>query len=150
MWAGGRGVTNAGRAEGGMIAARLGHTGRVNHESLHDGGLPVSASAIEFRGRTSLKDAEGNIVRANCPTPRALGTDELARVVQDYRRAARHAIDAGFDLVEVHAAHGYLLHQFLAEPRNHPPDGYGRPVENRPRLLLEVIDAIVEIGRATG
>ncbi|NYG58826.1 N-ethylmaleimide reductase [Nocardioides daedukensis] len=145
--AGWKRVTDAVHAEGGLIAAQLWHTGRVNHESLHDGGLPVSASAIEFRGRTSLKDAEGRIFRADCPTPRALETEELPRVVEDYRRAARNAIDAGFDLVEVHAAHGYLLHQFLAEPSNQRTDGYGGSVENRARLLLEVIDAIVdEIG----
>ncbi|WP_067435177.1 N-ethylmaleimide reductase [Nocardioides jensenii] len=145
--AGWRSITDAVHAAGGVIAAQLWHTGRVGHESLHDGALPVSASALEFRSRTSLKDDEGTVVRAICPTPRALEVDELPRLVDDYRRSARNAVDAGFDLVEVHAAHGYLLHQFLAEASNQRTDGYGGSLENRARLLLEVVDAIIdEIG----
>lgn len=145
--AGWRAVTDGVHAAGGRMAAQLWHTGRVNHESLHDGALPVSASAVEFRSRTSLKDTDGNVVRANCPTPRALATEELPRLVDDYRRSARNAHDAGFDLVEVHAAHGYLLHQFLAEASNQRTDTYGGTLANRARLLLEVVDAIVdEIG----
>ncbi|KQY56879.1 MULTISPECIES: N-ethylmaleimide reductase [unclassified Nocardioides] len=142
--AGWRSITDAVHAAGGLMAAQLWHTGRVGHESLHDGALPVSASALEFRNRTSLKDEDGNVVRANCPTPRALETDELPRLVDDYRRSARNARDAGFDLVEVHAAHGYLLHQFLAEGSNQRTDGYGGSLENRARLLLEVVDAIID------
>ncbi|QIX28101.1 N-ethylmaleimide reductase [Nocardioides sp. JQ2195] len=145
--AGWRSITDAVHAAGGRMAAQLWHTGRVNHESLHDGALPVSASAVEFRSRTSLKDPDGNVVRANCPTPRALTTDELPRLVDDYRRSARNAREAGFDLVEVHAAHGYLLHQFLAETSNHRTDEYGGSLANRARLLLGVVDAIAgEIG----
>ncbi|MDT0200728.1 alkene reductase [Nocardioides sp. AE5] len=145
--AGWRAVTDAVHANGGLMAAQLWHTGRVNHESLHGGELPVSASAMEFRCRTSLKDADGTVVRANCPTPRALDTEEIPRLVEDYRRAARNAMDAGFDLVEVHGAHGYLLHQFLAAPSNQRTDAYGGSLENRARLLLEVVDAIAaEVG----
>ncbi|KRF16697.1 alkene reductase [Nocardioides sp. Soil797] len=145
--AGWRSITDAVHAAGGRIAAQLWHTGRVGHESLHDGELPVSASAVEFRSRTSLKDADGNVARVNCPTPRALATDEIPRLVDDYRRSARNAVEAGFDLVEVHAAHGYLLHQFLAEASNQRTDEYGGSLANRARLLLDVVDAIVdEIG----
>lgn len=137
-------VTAAVHAEGSLVAAQLWHTGRVNHESLHDGQLPVSASALPVRTRTSLKDATGAVVRADVPVPRALDTDEIPRLVDDYRRAAANARDAGFDLVEVHAAHGYLLHQFLSAVSNHRTDAYGGSLDNRMRLLLEVVDAIAE------
>jgi N-ethylmaleimide reductase len=111
--AGWRRVTDAVHAAGGRIAAQLWHTGRVSHDSLHDGELPVSASALPFRNRTSLKDAEGNVYRVDCPTPRALTLAEIPRLIEDYRRATRNARESGFDAVEIHAAHGYLLHQFM-------------------------------------
>ncbi|WP_114422556.1 N-ethylmaleimide reductase [Nocardioides houyundeii] len=138
-----RRVTDAVHAEGGLIAAQLWHTGRVNHESLHDGELPVSASALPVRVRTSLKDADGAVIRANAPTPRALETEEIPRLVEDYRRATAAAREARFDLVEVHAAHGYLLHQFLAATSNVRTDAYGGSLENRARLVLEVVDACI-------
>ncbi|WP_279638274.1 hypothetical protein [Nocardioides seonyuensis] len=78
------------------------------------------------------------------PHPRALDTDEVARVVEDYRRATVNAREAGFDLVEIHGAHGYLLHQFLAADSNQRTDLYGGPRENRARLMLEVVDAVVD------
>lgn len=139
-----REVTDAVHDTGGRIALQLWHTGRVNHGSLHDGALPVSASAVEFRNRTSLKDADGNVVRASCPTPRALETSELPRLVDDYRRATANAREAGFDLVEIHGAHGYLLHQFMSEQSNHRTDEYGGSLENRARLPLEVLDAVID------
>ncbi|WP_181313075.1 N-ethylmaleimide reductase [Nocardioides campestrisoli] len=142
-----RRVTDAVHAAGGVIAAQLWHTGRVNHESLHDGALPVSASALPAKVRTSLKDEQGRVVRADAPVPRALETEELPRVVEDYRTATARAREAGFDLVEIHAAHGYLLHQFLSPTTNARTDAYGGSVENRARLLLEVVDACVaEVG----
>lgn len=141
--AGWRQVTDAVHAVGGVIAPQLWHVGRVSHESFHDGGLPVSASAIPFSNRTSLKDADGQVFRADCPTPRALTTDEIAEVVEDYRRATRNAREAGFDLVEIHGAHGYLLHQFLAADSNVRTDEYGGSLENRARLMLEVLDAVI-------
>ncbi|WP_203336044.1 N-ethylmaleimide reductase [Nocardioides limicola] len=142
--AGWRTVTDAVHEAGGLIAAQLWHVGRVSHESFHGGEPPVSASALPFRSRTTVKDAEGRPVRVNCPTPRALDADGIAAVVEDYRRATRHARDAGFDLVEIHAAHGYLLHQFLAADSNHREDEYGGPLANRARLLLEVLDAVID------
>lgn len=142
--AGWRTVTDAVHDAGTPMAAQLWHTGRVGHPSLHDGALPVSASEVPFRSRTSLKDGDGVVFRANCPTPRALRTDELPRVVADYRRAAGNARDAGFDLVEVHAAHGYLLHQFLAEASNRRTDEYGGSLANRARLLVDVVDAVAD------
>lgn len=139
-----RGITDAVHAEGGLMAAQLWHVGRVSHESLHDGALPVSASALPFRSRTSLKDESGAVYRANCPTPRALETDELPRLVDDYRRATANAREAGFDAVEIHGAHGYLLHQFISASTNQRTDAYGGSLENRARLALEVVDAAID------
>jgi N-ethylmaleimide reductase len=141
--AGWRRVTDAVHEAGGRIAAQLWHVGRVSHESFHGGEPPVSASALPYRNRTTVRGEDGRPVRVPCPTPRALRNDELPRVVDDYRRATRNAREAGFDGVEIHAAHGYLLHQFLAATSNHRDDAYGGPLENRARLLLEVVDAVV-------
>ena len=139
--AGWRDVTDAVHEAGGLIAAQLWHVGRVNHESFHDGELPVSASAIAVPRPHHLRGADGGRVRADCPTPRALGTDEIPRLVEDYRRATVNAREAGFDLVEIHGAHGYLLHQFLAAGSNQRTDAYGGSLADRARLMLEVIDA---------
>jgi N-ethylmaleimide reductase len=141
--AGWRTITDAVHAAGGRIAAQLWHVGRVSHESFHDGGLPVSASASPYRNRTTIRGEDGNPTRANCPTPRALELDEIPRLLEDFRRATVNARDAGFDLVEIHGAHGYLLHQFLAADSNLRTDSYGGSLENRARLMLEVTDAVV-------
>jgi len=141
--AGWRSVTDAVHAAGGRIAAQLWHVGRVSHESFHDGALPVSASASPYRNRTTIRGEDGRPTRAECPIPRALELDEIPRVVEDYRRATVNAREAGFDLVEIHGAHGYLLHQFLAADSNLREDSYGGSLENRARLMLEVTDAVV-------
>ncbi|RYF45933.1 MAG: alkene reductase, partial [Comamonadaceae bacterium] len=117
--AGWRRVTDAVHAAGGRIAAQLWHVGRVSHESLHDGALPVSASALPYRNRTTLRGVNGRPERVSCPTPRALRTDEIPRVIDDYRAATVNAREAGFDAVEIHGAHGYLLQQFLSPQSNH-------------------------------
>jgi N-ethylmaleimide reductase len=142
--AGWRRITDAVHAEGGQMAAQIWHVGRVSHESFHDGELPVSASALPYRNRATIKGPDGNPMRADCPTPRALSVEEIAAIVEDYRRATVNARDAGFDLVEIHGAHGYLIHQFLSEQSNHRTDGYGGSLENRARLALEVVDAVTE------
>ncbi|WP_426242497.1 N-ethylmaleimide reductase [Nocardioides sp. LHG3406-4] len=139
-----RRITDAVHEAGGRIAAQLWHTGRVSHPSLHDGALPVSASAVAHDGRTSLFDGDGAVVRVDCPTPRALATDELPRLVEDFAHATRQARAAGFDGVEIHAAHGYLLHQFLSPVSNRRTDGYGATTTGRVRLPLEVVDAVVD------
>ena len=136
-----RGITDAVHDAGGRIAAQLWHTGRVNHPSLHGGEPSVSASALPSGGRTSVAGPDGRLVRADSPAPRALRPDEMPRVVDDYRRATANARDAGFDLAEIHAAHGYLLHQFLSPSSNHREDGYGGSPAARARLLAEVVDA---------
>jgi N-ethylmaleimide reductase len=142
--AGWRRITDAVHEAGGLIAAQLWHVGRVSHESFHDGALPVSASAGPYRNRTTVRGEDGRPTRVACPVPRALDLEEVPRVVEDYRRATVNAREAGFDLVEIHGAHGYLLHQFLAADSNLRTDAYGGPLEGRARLLLEVTDAVVD------
>ena len=139
-----RQVTDRVHEAGGLIAAQLWHVGRVSHESSHDGELPVSASALPYRNRTTVRGEDGTPTRINCPTPRALETAEIADVIDDYRRATRNAREAGFDFVEIHAAHGYLLHQFSSASSNERTDGYGGSLENRARLTLEVLDAVID------
>ena len=139
-----RRVTDAVHAEGGRIAAQLWHTGRVSHESFHGGELPVSASALPYRNRTTVRGVDGQPERVDCPTPRALELDEIPGVVDQYRNAAANAREAGFDYAELHGAHGYLLHQFSASDSNARTDAYGGSVENRARLTLEALDAAVE------
>ena len=142
--AGWRRITDAVHGAGGRIAAQLWHTGRVGHASLHDGRLPVSASATAYTNRTTIFDENGGLVRVDCPTPRALETDELPRLVEDYAHATRQARAAGFDAVEIHAAHGYLIHQFLSPASNRRTDGYGGTTTARVRLPLEIVDAVVD------
>ena len=137
--AGWRLVTDAVHAEGGRVVAQLWHVGRISHASFHADGMPVS-STDRAADATSFT-ADGYVPTS---TPRRLATDELPRVVEDYRRATVRALAAGFDGVEVHAANGYLLEQFLADGVNDRTDGYGGPVEARARLTLEVVDAVVQ------
>lgn len=139
-----RAITEAVHAAGGRIAAQIWHVGRVSHESFHDGELPVSASALPYRNRTTIKGPDGVPTRVDCPTPRALTLEEIPRVIEDYRRATRNARDAGFDFVEIHGAHGYLLHQFQSKTSNGRTDEYGGSLENRARLTLEVLDAVID------
>ena len=141
--AGWRTITDAVHAAGGLIAAQLWHVGRVSHESFHGGELPVSASSGPYRNRTTVRGEDGRATRVNCPIPRALELDEIPRVIDDYRRATVNAREAGFDAVEIHGAHGYLLHQFLAADSNLRTDSYGGSLENRARLMLEVTDAVI-------
>ncbi len=146
--AGWRRVTEAVHAAGGCIVTQLWHVGRVSHVDLQPGGqAPVAPSAITARTKTYLiKDGAGSFVPTS--EPRALDTGELPGIVEDYRRAARAAVkEAGFDGVEVHAANGYLLDQFLKSGSNQRQDAYGGSIENRARLLLEVMHAVVaEVG----
>lgn len=136
-------VTDAVHAQGGKIVIQLWHVGRISHVSLQPGGIaPVSSSARRANGKTFTKDGFVDV-----STPRALRSDELPRIVADYRHAARCAINAGFDGVEVHAANGYLIDQFLRDSLNDRSDAYGGSIANRARLLLEVMQAVTqEIG----
>lgn len=124
------------------MAVQLWHTGRISHSSLQPGGqAPIAPSAINAGTRTSLRDENGQAIRVETSTPRALETHEIPGIVNDFRQAIANAREAGFDLVELHSAHGYLLHQFLSPSSNHRTDRYGGSVENRARLVLEVVDA---------
>ena len=143
-----RRVTDAVHAEGGRIVVQLWHVGRISHTSLQpDGQAPVAPSAIRAASKTFIHNADGQGEFVDTSTPRALELDELPGIVDDYRRAARAAIEAGFDGVEVHAANGYLIDQFLRAGSNHRTDAYGGSIENRARFLGEVMRAVVdEIG----
>ncbi|GGY21682.1 N-ethylmaleimide reductase [Paludibacterium paludis] len=137
-------VTDAVHRAGGLIAMQLWHTGRISHRSLQPGGeAPLAPSALKADSNTNIRTANGDLVRAPCDTPRALELPEIEDLIEDYRTATDNARRAGFDLVEIHAAHGYLINQFLSESSNLREDRYGGSVENRARLLLEVVDAVV-------
>jgi N-ethylmaleimide reductase len=140
-----RRVTRAVHGKGGKIVLQLWHVGRISHVSLQPSGqAPVSSTARPASAQTfTAKGFE------DCSEPRALRLEELPRIVAEYRLAARNAVDAGFDGVEVHCANGYLLEQFLRDSINDRSDRYGGSQENRTRLPLEVMNAIVaEIGAA--
>lgn len=131
--------------EGGHSAVQLWHTGRISHTSVQpEGKAPVSASAINAETRTSLRDEKGLAIREATSTPRALEQDEIAGVVNDFRQAVINAREADFDLVELHSAHGYLIHQFLSPASNQRTDAYGGSTENRTRFALEVVDAAID------
>ena len=142
--AGWKPITAAVHAAGGKIVMQLWHVGRVSHTDLQpDGQAPVAPSALTAKTKTVLiKDGVPTFVETSAP--RALTLDELPGIVADYRRAARNAIAAGFDGVEVHGANGYLLDQFLRSGSNQRTDAYGGSIENRARLLLEVMRAVSE------
>lgn len=136
-----RKVTDAVHAKGGHIYLQLWHVGRISHPSLQpNGALPVAPSAIKPEGKAFTETGFVDFV-----TPRALDTNEIPRIVNDYRLAAEYALKAGFDGVEVHGANGYLLDQFLRDKTNHRTDQYGGSIENRSRLLLEVLQAVVDV-----
>jgi len=132
-------------AKGGHIAVQLWHTGRISHNDVQpENQTPVSASAINANTRTSLRDEQGNAIRVDTPTPRALELSEIPGIINDFRHAAACSREADFDYIELHAAHGYLLHQFMAPASNNRTDQYGGSIENRTRLTLEVVDAAIE------
>ncbi len=133
-------VTEAVHARGGRILLQLWHVGRISDPTYLNGELPVAPSAIAAEGHVSL-------IRPKKPfvTPRALQTEEIPGIVEAYRQGAENAKRAGFDGVEIHGANGYLLDQFLQDSTNHRTDAYGGPVENRARLMLEVLDATISV-----
>lgn len=143
--AGWREVTDAVHAKGGHIFAQLWHVGRVSHTSLQPAGqAPVAPSAI--RAKTQVYISTGF---ADASEPRALDTEEIPRVVDDYRRAAENAKQAGFDGIELHGANGYLVDQFLRDGTNKRTDQYGGSIENRLRFLSEVLAALITVFPAT-
>ena len=131
-------VTKAVHVAGGHITLQLWHVGRISHSSFQPGGAaPVAPSAIRPKGQAFTSKGFEPI-----PTPRALETAEIPAIVEQYAQAARNALSAGFDGVEVHAANGYLIDQFLRDQTNRRTDGYGGNIENRSRFLREVVEAV--------
>lgn len=139
--AGWRTVTDAVHAKGGLIAMQIWHPGRATHADINAGVEPVSSSAVPIRD-ASTHTPTG---KHPYPTPRALQKEELPGVVAQFRQAAHRAKQAGFDGVQLHGAHGYLLDQFLRDSVNQRNDAYGGSIENRARLLFEVMDAVIEV-----
>ena len=140
--AGWRRVADAVHEAGGRIFMQVMNAGRLSHASLQEGTQPVAPSAVA--SGTAVRDFES---RKDCPVPRALDTDELPRIVDEFRQAARNAIDAGMDGVEIHGANGYLLHEFLSPNSNLREDAYGGSPEKRYRLIEEILRAAAdEIG----
>ncbi|MEY3198325.1 MAG: hypothetical protein RJA13_283 [Bacteroidota bacterium] len=133
-------VTQAVHEKGGVIYAQLWHTGRVGHSLVKNGELPVAPSAIGIEGQQHFT-AEGP---KDYEMPRELTISEIEQIVQDYKKAAIHAMKAGFDGVELHAAFGYLPNQFLAESSNKRNDIYGGSNENRNRFVLEIMHEMTE------
>ena len=139
-----RRVTDAVHAEGGKIVVQLWHVGRISVKRLQPGGQPP-VSSTNRAAKTRTYAAHGELVPTD--EPRALATEEIPQLIADYAQAAKNAIAAGFDGVEVHSANGYLLEQFLRDSANDRTDRYGGSIENRARLLLEVMRAVTqEIG----
>lgn len=135
--AGWRKVTQAVHAQGGKIFLQLWHSGRIAHPALLNGELPVAPSAIAATG--TLHTPVGKV---SLETPRALETDEIPPIVEQFRQGAVNAIAAGFDGIELHGAFGYLIDQFLQDGANQRTDRYGGSIENRARFLLEVVTAV--------
>jgi len=133
-------VTDAVHAKDSLIVAQLWHVGRVSHPDLLKGETPVSASAVQQAGHVSLLRPKREYV-----VPRPLEISEIQAITEQYKQAAIRAKAAGFDGVELHAANGYLIDQFLQTSTNRRSDLYGGSVENRARFLLEVVDALIEV-----
>ncbi|MDX8404645.1 MAG: alkene reductase [Mariprofundus sp.] len=130
-------VTEAVHAKGGHIFVQLWHCGRISHPDYHNGTLPVGPSAIRPAGQAFTYEGLKDFVM-----PRALESSEIPAIIEAYRHAATQALAAGFDGVEIHAANGYLIDQFLRDGSNSRNDSYGGSIENRTRLLLEITRAV--------
>lgn len=141
--AGWKKITSAVHQKGGKILLQLWHVGRVSDPLFLKGELPVAPSAIRPAGHVSLVRPEKPFV-----TPRALETHEIPSIVEDYKKAAQNALEAGFDGVEIHAANGYLIEQFLYDSTNLREDQYGGSIADRSRFLLEVVDAVCSVWSA--
>lgn len=137
--AGWRRVAKSVHDSGGRIFMQVMNGGRLSHASLLEGAEPAAPSALA--SGTAVRDFES---RKQCPVPRALDSEELPRIIDEFRQAARNVIDAGMDGVEIHGANGYLLHQFLSPSSNHRDDAYGGSPQKRYRLVEEILRAVAE------
>ena len=136
-----RKVVDAVHSAGGRIYLQLWHMGRASHSDFHNGGPAVAPSPIAIQG-DPIRTPEG---KKPHQVPRGLDTEEIPKIVEEYRLAAQRAKSAGFDGVEIHAANGYLIDQFLQSKTNQRTDHYGGSVENRCRFLVEVVDAVTSV-----
>lgn len=138
-------VSEAVHAEGGRMFLQLWHVGRVSHPVFQpNGGLPVAPTAQPVPGKTFILNEQGEGVWGDVPVPQELDIPGIEAIVCDFRKAARNAVLAGMDGVEIHAGNGYLLDQFINSASNQRSDRYGGSIENRARLLLEVVQAVTE------
>jgi N-ethylmaleimide reductase len=133
-------ITDAVHAANGHIFLQLWHVGRISHPDYHHGDLPVAPSAVAPKGEAVTPHGMKPFV-----TPRALETSEIQDIVEQYRQAAKNALAAGFDGVEIHSANGYLPDQFLRDGINKRTDRYGGSPENRARFLLEITEAVTDV-----
>ena len=133
-------VTNAVHEANGRIFIQLWHVGRMSHPDFHNGELPVSASAINPNGKSFTPEGFKDTV-----TPREMTIEDIKTTVQDFKNAAKNAMEAGFDGVEIHSSNGYLFHQFFTNCSNHRTDEYGGSIENKTRFFFEVLDAVKEV-----
>ena len=141
-----RGITDAVHQGGGLIFLQLWHVGRISHPCLQpDGMLPVAPSAIKPAGQAFIENDKGEGELVPFVTPRALQIEEMPYIARQYVRGAKNALSAGFEGVEIHAANGYLLDQFINSGTNQRADRYGGAIENRARLLMEVVEAVSEV-----
>ncbi|WP_261817008.1 alkene reductase [Vibrio gallicus] len=141
-------VTSAVKAQGSAIFCQLWHVGRVSHPSFQNGELPMGPSALApVDTKVWIVDDSGVGNMIDCVKPREMNEDDIQRVINDFAQAAKKAVAAGFDGIEIHGGNGYLIDQFLRTNSNHRTDSYGGSRENRIRFLLEVVDAVSkEIG----
>ncbi|RRO21408.1 alkene reductase [Flavobacteriaceae bacterium 14752] len=130
-------VTEAVHNEGGKIFIQLWHVGRISHPDFHNGEKPLAPSAINPHAQSYTPDGFKDTV-----TPRAMTTEEVLETIQEFKRASKNAVDAGFDGIEIHASNGYLFHQFFNQTSNKRDDKFGGRRENRTRFLFEVLDAV--------
>ncbi|MBE7215946.1 alkene reductase [Shewanella benthica] len=143
--AGWKNVTDAVHAKGGAIFAQLWHVGRVTHSDNIGGQLPISSSAIQAENvKVFIDNGTNEPGFVDAALPRAMTKEDITQVIEQYRQAALNAVEAGFDGIELHAANGYLINQFIDSEANNRTDEYGGSLENRLRFLDEVVAAMVE------
>ncbi|PVX85765.1 alkene reductase [Paraburkholderia unamae] len=138
-------MTDAVHAKGARIFLQMWHAGRQAHPANTGGLTPVAPSALRSLEHAAIRDGNGNIVEAELVVPRVLEIDEIAAIVEQFRRGAELAKQAGFDGVELHGANGYLFEQFLLDGTNQRTDRYGGAIENRARFLFDTLDAVVAV-----
>lgn len=133
-------VTHAVHAKGGKIFAQLWHVGRLSHPDFHKGELPHAPSAINPNEKSYTANGFVDTV-----TPKEMTVEDIKQTIQDFKNGASNALKAGFDGVEIHAANGYLFHQFFNGTSNHRTDNYGGSIENRSRILFETLDEMKQV-----